>query len=76
MGCPTTKLWITETAFDLLGPVVPDDEARVKINGMYSREGGRFIFWYAWNRPDLKGVQVGPGTAAWDEMKLKHNNPG
>jgi hypothetical protein len=76
MACPTKKLWITETAFDLLGDVVPDDEARVKINGMYSREGGRFIFWYAWDRPDLGGVQVGPGTAAWDEMKSKHDNPG
>ena len=76
MGTPTSKLWITETAFDLLGPVVSDDEARVKINGMYSREGGRFIFYYAWNRPDLGGVQVGPGTAAWDEIKLKHDNPG
>jgi hypothetical protein len=69
-------LWITETAFDLLGPVVNDADSRVKVNGLYTRDGGRFVFWYAWNRPDLKGVQVGPGTAAWDEIKQKHNNPG
>jgi hypothetical protein len=76
MNAPTSKLWVTETAFDLLGPVVNDADSRVKVNGLYTRDGGRFVFWYAWNRPDLKGVQVGPGTAAWDEIKQKHNNPG
>jgi hypothetical protein len=76
MGAPTSKLWITETTFDLLGPVLNDTDARTKVNGLYTREGGRFVFWYAWNRPDLGGLQIGTGTAAWDEIKLKHENPG
>lgn len=76
MGTPTSKLWITETTFDLLGPVLSDADARTKVNGLYSRDSNKFVFWYAWNRPDLGGLQVGPGTAAWDEIKQKHTNPG
>jgi hypothetical protein len=43
---------------------------------MYEMDGGRFVFYYAWNRPDLGGTLVGPGTAGWNAMKSYHTNPG
>jgi hypothetical protein len=76
MGGPTSKLWITETAFGLLGPDTNDSQDDTAIKGMYEKDGGRFVFYYAWNRPDLGGTQVGPGTAGWNAMKAYHSSPG
>lgn len=66
MGVPTSRLWITETAFNLLGPV-DDDPAHIDevISGMYSSDGGRFVFWYAWDRPDLGGILVNGSSHGW-----------
>jgi hypothetical protein len=77
MGTPTSKLWVTETAFNLLGPV-DDDPAHINevISGMYSADGGRFVFWYAWDRPDLGGILVKDGTHGWAAIKQFNGNPG
>ena len=66
---PTKKLWITETAYGLLGYDIPDAKARQLVRDTYDWDGGRFTFWYAWDRPDLGGMRVGPGTAAWAAIK-------
>lgn len=69
MGAPN-RLWITETAYGLLGPIIPDDKAKQLVEDTYEATN-RFIFWYAWNRPDLGGMQVGSNTAAWDQIKVE-----
>jgi hypothetical protein len=77
MGAPTSKLWITETSFNLLGPADTDTaHIREVISGLYSSDGGRFVFHYAWNRPDLGGILLADGSAGWDAIKQFHTNPG
>ena len=73
MGAPTKKLWITEALFGLLGPELTDAEAiDTAIEKAYSAAGGKFIFWYAWNRPDLGGSVIYTGKPAWDSIRA-HN---
>ena len=69
IGSPIRKMWITETAYALLGPSVPDAKARQLVEDTYRYADGRFVFWYAWDRPDLKGMYVGPDSAAWKAIK-------
>jgi hypothetical protein len=76
MGCPTSKLWVTETGYGLLGPDTTDQQDATAVKGTYDRDGGRFVFWYAWNRPDLGGMFIGPGSASWTAIKANHTNPG
>lgn len=60
---PVRRLWVTETAYGLLGPTVTD--AAALADATYKAAGRTPIWWYAWNRPDLGGGIVGPGSAAW-----------
>jgi hypothetical protein len=83
MGTPTSKLWITETSYGLLGPAITPAPARKLIEDTYKADGGRFIFWYAWDRRDLGGTFIGPGTVeggpgspAWESIKTSHTAPG
>ena len=71
MGTPTKKLWITETAYGLLGHDIPDEKARQLVQDTYEWDGNRFVYWYAANRPDLGGMQVtfSPESAAWAAIK-------
>ncbi len=65
---PTSKLWVTETLYNLNGPVIPEDQAGSLVNQTYSyasQEGVQQVYWYAWNRPDLGGLQINGGSAAW-----------
>jgi hypothetical protein len=73
MDPPTEKLWITETAYGLLGHDIPDDKARELVEDTYGGDGGRFTYWYAWDREDLGGMLVGPGSAGWDAIKEYHD---
>jgi hypothetical protein len=66
---PTRKLWITETNYGLLGHTIPDSKADQLVTDTYAGAGGRFVYWYAWRRPDLGGMQIGPDTAAWTAIK-------
>lgn len=72
MGAPTSKLWITETLFGLLGPVLSDGQTATAVEGLYEGDGNRFVFWYAWNRPDLGGSFINSGSATWDAIKAHH----
>ena len=62
---PTRRLWITETTFGLLGPGIPEAQAAALAAGAMDAAGGRFVHWYAWDRPDLGGLRIGPDSAAW-----------
>jgi hypothetical protein len=73
MSAPTKKLWITETTYGLLGYTIPDEKCEQLVQDTYAGDGNRFIFWYAWQRPDLGGMQIGPNTAAWSAIKQYHN---
>jgi len=68
MGAPR-RLWITESTYGLLGPVIPEAKATQLINDTYAIAGGRFIHWYAANRRDLGGMPIitkqGSESAAW-----------
>ena len=73
MGTPTSKLWITETLIGLLGPELTDDTAiDTAIEGIYEAANGRFVFLYAWDRPDLGGMRIASGTQAWTSIKARH----
>lgn len=71
MGAPS-KLWITETAYGLLGPTINDKTAIDLVHGTYQAAGGRPIYWYALNRPDLGGMQIttDPNSAAWNRIRI------
>jgi GH35 family endo-1,4-beta-xylanase len=64
LGAPKRPLWVTETAFGLLGPKVTDP---ARIERMYSvvRDSGVRVYHYAWDRPDLGGPLIAAGTPAW-----------
>ena len=73
MGTPTSRLWITETSLGLLGPTLTDDTAVDNaVKGIYEGDGGRFVFWYAWNRPDLGGTFINTGSNTWTSIKAHH----
>jgi hypothetical protein len=36
IGTPTSQLWITETNYNLMGPVVAEDQAAALVDGTYS----------------------------------------
>jgi len=66
---PRRKLWITETTYGLLGPLIPDEKAEQLVTDTYAGDGGRFVYWYAWQRPDLGGLYLDEGSAAWSAIK-------
>lgn len=73
MGAPTSRLWITETLFGLLGPEATDAAALdAAVQGLYENDGGRFVFWYAWDRPDLGGSVIADGKPTWDAIRAHH----
>lgn len=72
MSPPTMKIWITETLYNLNGPVIPESDAPKYVNGTYDsaiQEGVQQLFWYAWNRPDLGGLQINSGSTAWAAIR-------
>jgi hypothetical protein len=68
---PVEKLWITETAYGLLGDNIPDEKADQLVTDTYANDGGRFLYWYAPNRDDLGGMAIvfEPPSAAWTAIQ-------
>ncbi len=64
------KTWITETNYNLLGPVLPEDQTTYDlVANTYAQAGGKFIFWYAWDRTaDLGGLDINTETTAYSAM--------
>lgn len=66
LGGPS-KTWCTETTFNLLGPAISDAEAAELINALCKQK--MVIHFYSFNRPDLGGLQMTPGSRAWKANK-------
>lgn len=69
---PTSKVWVTETLYNLNGPVIPESQASSLVNQTYSyasQESVQQIYWYAWNRADLGGLQINAGSEAWAAIR-------
>ena len=74
MDCPTTKIWVTETALGLLDDAgIAQDKVDKYTKTIKDYIKGGFVFWYAWERPDLKGAWIGNGTYQWDAIKENWN---
>jgi hypothetical protein len=69
LGGPS-KMWITETNYNLLGPVLPENSTTEKlIQDTYDAAGGKFVIWYAYNRhADLGGLDMRDGRVAHNKM--------
>lgn len=67
----TNKLWITETALGLLSSDIPADRCDQYTKRIYGHMNN-FIFWYAWNRPDLGGATIADRTPQWNAIKKYH----
>jgi len=69
LGGPS-KMWITETNYNLLGPVLPENSTTEKlIQDTYDAAGGKFVIWYAYNRhSDLGGLDMRDGKVAHNKM--------
>ena len=65
-----SKTWITETNYNLLGAVLPETQSTYDlIADTYAEAGGKFIFWYAWNRTaDLGGLDIQADKMAYKAM--------
>jgi len=76
MDPPTGTLWVTETNYNLLGPVIPEESAAALINGTYvyaANEGVNVIMWYGWDTTGwLGGLNINQDTAAWNEIQAHH----
>ena len=71
MGGPRL-VWVTETNYNLLGPVIDGEQAEIFVRNTYSMAGNSPIFWYGWNKMNvLGGLNISDGSAAWQEMQ-KH----
>jgi len=69
---PTSKIWVTETLYNLLGPVISESDAPTLVNQTYdyaAQEGVQQVYWYAWNRADLGGLQINSGSSAWSAIR-------
>ena len=71
MNCPTKKVWITETMYGLLGDPIPDEKCEQLVRDTYEYAGiDKFVFWYAFNRPDLnKGFLMYHDSTTWEAIK-------
>lgn len=69
---PITKLWITETTYNLNGPVISESDAPSIVNSTYiyaANAGVQQIFWYAWDASNLGGMQFNKDSSAWYSIK-------
>ena len=70
---PTSEIWVTETNYNLLGPVISENDAPSYINGTYasaSSHGVKNVFWYGWNTAaSIGGLDINIGTSAWNAIE-------
>ncbi len=64
------KVWVTETAWDLLGPATDDAKGQNMMRKVREKHSG-YVFWYAYDRPDLGGTGglMKEGTLTWSELE-------
>ncbi len=66
------KLWVTETTYNLLGDVIPEDQAGPLVNATYnyaSALGVMQVYWYGWEQYVTSGLQLNSTSAAWSAIK-------
>ena len=70
VGAPgPDKVWITETTLGLLGDPLTDPVAIDRaVRGIYDAADTRYVYWYAWDRLDLGGLQIADGSPAWNAI--------
>jgi hypothetical protein len=77
MNAPNkSKIWVTETTYGLLGDPIPEDKAAAVVDQTYQHAaalGVQQVYWYAWNRPDLGGLQIKDGSTAWSAIRRNGN---
>jgi hypothetical protein len=74
LGGPT-RVWVTETNYNLVGPVIDGQEAWDLVKDTYRYAGNHPIFWYSWNKTEyLGGLDINYNKSAWESMKK--NNKG
>lgn len=67
----TNKIWVTETALGLLQGPIAADKCYQYTENIYLHMNS-FVFWYAWNRPDLGGATIKFGSPQWEAIKTYH----
>jgi hypothetical protein len=69
MGGPK-EIWVTETNYNLLGPIIPEHVAGGLVRQTYAKAGATPIFWYGWDSTSwLGGLNIDHNTTAWQEIK-------
>lgn len=72
-GPPSSLLWVTETNYNLLGPVVSEESAPGLINATYAYAAGQevgVIHWYGWDTTaNLGGLNINHDTSAWNAIQ-------
>jgi len=69
LGGPT-KVWVTETNYNLLGPIIDGPEAWEIVRQTYMYAGNHPIFWYSWDMEDvLGGLILNPNSDAWKSIQ-------
>lgn len=72
LGGPT-RLWITETNYNLLGPIIDGKQAFNIIRDTYIYANNHPIFWYSWDMTDvLGGLNFKKNSTAWEAIKRYH----
>lgn len=69
---PTGEVWVTETLYNLLGAVIPEDQAASFVDGTYDAAaslGVSQIYWYCWDNADLGGLQINANSMAWQAIQ-------
>ena len=72
MSPPSNQFWVTETTYNLNGPVISEEDAPKYVNSTYEAadsESVSQLFWYAWDRPDLGGLQINAASSAWAAIR-------
>lgn len=71
-GPPTTQLWVTETNYNLLGSVIPEESAAdlVEATFQYAAAAGLTnVYWYGWDTTaNLGGLNINHDTTAWAQI--------
>lgn len=73
MGGPK-ETWVTETNYNLIGPVISENLAGGLIRQTYSKAGDVPIFWYGWDSTSwLGGLNINHDTEAWKSIRISGN---
>ena len=67
-GKKSSTIWVTETALGLLSTGISQEKVEQYTSKIADRGAGH-VYWYAWDREDLGGAWIGPGTYMMDAIE-------